>query len=96
MSKFIQGNVRQLKQLKRELATDANQTTNNKLNQIVKLYEQRKIGNVATAENLIKGLTSQNKARHNKARKKYNDNLSEWKQAKPAKEYKKQKTQILV
>ena len=58
MSKFIQRNVRQLRQLKRELATDANQTTNNKLNQIIQFYEQRKIGNVATAENLIKGLTS--------------------------------------
>ena len=67
MSKFIQRNVRQLKQLKRELATDANQTTHNKLNQIVKFYEQRKIGNVATAENLIKGLTSKNKAQYNKA-----------------------------
>ena len=86
MSKFIQSNVRQLKQLKRELATDVNQTKNNKLNQIVNFYEQRKIGNVATAENLIKGLTSQNNARYNKALKKYNDNLSEWKAAKPLNE----------
>ena len=83
MSKFIQRNVRQLKQLKRELATDVNKTTNNKLDQIVKFYEQRKIGNVATAENLIKGLTSQNKTRYNNALKKYNSNLSEWEKAKP-------------
>ena len=57
MNKFVESNVRKLNKLKQErinTTTKITQATKNRLNQIVTLYKDRKIANVATAENFIK------------------------------------------
>ena len=57
-----------------------------RIDEIIKLYTERKISNVATAENLIKGLTSDNKRTYEKTFKKYKDNINKFKEIKPIKE----------
>ena len=52
----------------------------------MKLYTERKLSNVATAENYIKGLTSTDKKFYDKAFQKYKDNIKEIKDTKPLNE----------
>ena len=89
MNKFVESNVRKLNKLKQERINSANkitQATKNRLNQIVTLYKDRKIANVATAENFIKNLTSTNKRTAEKARDKYNEQIKDLKKSKPLNE----------
>ena len=89
MNKFVESNVRKLNKLKQERINSSNkitQATKNRLNQIVTLYKDRKIANVATAENFIKNLTSTNKRTAEKARDKYNETIKDFKKSKPLNE----------
>ena len=53
------------------------------VDEIIKLYGERKISNIATAENLIKGLTSSNKKVYDEAFQKYKDSIKELKKKQP-------------
>ena len=87
MNKFVVSNISQLKKLKQKSIGDTTTQVNKKrIDEIIKLYTERKISNVAAAENLIKGLTSSNKKVYDKAFQKYKDNINKFKEAKPLKE----------
>ena len=86
MSKFIQRNINELKRLKQNNTKNSSKATVKRVDEIIKLYTERKISNVATAENLIKGLTSDDKRTYEKAFQKYKDNINKFKEAKPIKE----------
>ena len=75
MSKFIQRNINELKRLKQSNTKNSNKATVKRVDEIIKLYSERNISNVATAENLIKGLTSDDKRTYDKAFQKYKDNI---------------------
>ena len=53
------------------------------VDKIIKLYGERKISSIATAENLIKGLTSSYKKVYDKAFQKYKDSIKELKEKQP-------------
>ena len=53
------------------------------VDEIIRLYGERKISNIATAENLIKGLTSSNKKVYDEAFQKYKDSIKELKKKQP-------------
>ena len=56
MNKFVQRNINDLKRLKQKNASENTSQANKKrIDELIKLYSNRKITNVATAENLIKG-----------------------------------------
>ena len=87
MNKFVERNIRELKRLKGKQITDkTTQATKKRIDEIIKLYTERKLSNVATAENYIKGLTSTNKKVYDKTFQKYKDNISKIKETKPLKE----------
>ena len=86
MSKFIQRNINELNRLKQSNTKNSNKATVKRVDEIIKLYTERKISTVATAENLIKGLTSDDKRTYEKAFKKYKDNINKFKETKPIKE----------
>ena len=86
MNKFIQSNLVKFNQLKDKVSEGANKTTQKRINEIIKLYQERKIGNIATAENLIRGLTSKNKRTYQKAFKQYKDTMPNIKKSKPLNE----------
>ena len=83
MSKFLQRNINELNKLKRNSTQSANNATKKRVDEIIKLYTERKLSNVATAENLIKGLTSTDKKVYDKAFQKYKDNIKKIKDTKP-------------
>ena len=62
---------------------NANNATKKRVDEIVRLYTERKLTNVATAENYIKGLTSTDKKVYDKAFQKYKDKIKKIKDAKP-------------
>ena len=86
MNKFVQRNINELKRLKQRNTKNSNKATVKGVEEIIKLYTERNISNVATAENLIKGLTSDDKRTYEKAFQKYKDNINKFKEAKPIKE----------
>ena len=87
MNKFLERKVSYLKGLKQRNTTNTTtKATKKRLDEIIKLYTDRKISNIATAENLIKGLTSSNKKTYDKAFQKYKDNIKEFKEKKPLSE----------
>ena len=55
MNKSILRNINYLRGLKREKIEGATQATVKRIDEIIKLYSERKISNRTTAENLIKG-----------------------------------------
>ena len=67
MSKFLQRNINELNKLKINSTQSATIATKNRVDEIIKLYTERKLSNVATADNLIKGLTSTDKKVYDKA-----------------------------
>ena len=79
MNKFIRSNLNNLNKLKEQTTKDVNKTTKKRIEHIIKLYGDRLIMNIATAENLIKGLTSKNKKIYDKALKRYKEILEELK-----------------
>ena len=83
MNKFIQRNINQLKRLKTKNTEGATKATVKRIDEIIKLYTERKISNKTTAENMIKGLTSDNKRERDKAFQKYKDNIKELKERQP-------------
>ena len=89
MNKSVEGSIRKLNKLKQERKTASSNTTqanNNRLNRIVALCKDRKIANVATAENFKKNLTSTKKRRAEKARDKYNETIQDLTETKPLNE----------
>jgi len=55
-NKFVERNISELKKLKRKQITDTTtKATQKRIDEIIKLYTERKISNVATAENYIRG-----------------------------------------
>ena len=103
MNKFVQRNINDLKRLKQKnVSENTSQANKKRIDELIKLYSNRKITNVATAENLIKGLTSDNKKTYDKAFQKYKDNIKKFKESKPlnqrmaeTKERKKKKTYLI-
>ena len=86
-NKFVERNISELKKLKHKQITDnTTKATQKRIDEIIKLYTERKISNVATAENLIKGLTSTNKKIYDKTFQTYKDNIQKFKETKPLKE----------
>ena len=83
MNKFIASNANQLRRLKAKNIEGATKANVKRIDQIIKLYGERKISNIATAENLIKGLTSSNKKVYDKAFQKYKDSIKELKEKQP-------------
>ena len=55
-----------------------------KINQIVDLYEQRKITQLTTAENLIKGIATNNEKQRAKGLKQYEKSIEKYESATPA------------
>ena len=84
--KFIKSNITSLTRLKRsQISDDTTRATQKRTDEIMQLYTDRKISNVATAENL-KGLTSpKNKTYDNKFQK-YKDNIQSSRKQNPLKE----------
>ena len=83
MNKFIASNVNQLRRLKAKNIEEATKANVKRIDEFIKLYGERKISNIATAENLIKGLTSSNKKVYDKAFQKYKDSIKELKEKQP-------------
>ena len=83
INKFIASNVNQLRRLKAKNIEGATKANVQRIDEIIKLYSERKISNIATAENLIKGLTSPNKKVYDKAFQKYKDSIKELKEKQP-------------
>ena len=83
MNKFIASNVNQLRRLKAKNIEGAAKANVKRIDEIIKLYGERKISNIATAENLIKGLTSSNKKVYDNAFHKYKDSIKELKEKQP-------------
>ena len=86
MSKFLQRHINELNKLKRNSTHNANNATKKRVDEIIKLYTERKLSNVATAENYIKGSTSTSKKVYDKAFQKYKDNIKKTKDTKPLNE----------
>ena len=83
MNKFIVSNANQLRRQKVQNIEGATKANVKRIDEIIKLYGERKISNIATAENLIKGLTSSNKKVYDKAFQKYKDSIKELKEKQP-------------
>ena len=83
MNKFIQRNINQLKRQKTRSIEGATKATVKRIDEIIKLYTERKISNKTTAENLIKGLTSDNKKVYDKALQKYKESVKDLKERQP-------------
>ena len=82
MNRFVASQVVQLKVLKKRNVTNATtQATKKRIDQIIKLYTDRKIAKISTAESMIKGLTSTDKKVYDKTFQKYKDNIDKWKGA---------------
>ena len=82
MNKFIERNLNQLKRLKTK-KKGTTKATVERIDEIIKLCGERKISNKTTAENLIKGLTSDNEKVYGKALQKYKDSVKELKERQP-------------
>ena len=84
MNKFWVRNISELKKLKGKRINDkTTKATKKRIDEIIELYTERKIANVATAENYIKGLTSDNKRIYDKTFEKYKSTIQKFKEQKP-------------
>ena len=83
MNKFISSNGNQLRRLQTKNIEGTTKANVKRIGEIIKLYGERKISNIATAENLIKGLTSPNKKVNDKTFQKYKDSIKELKKKQP-------------
>ena len=83
MNKSILRNINYLRGVKGENIEGATKATVKRIDEIIKLYSERKISNRTTAENLIKGLTSSNKKVYDKTFQKYKDSIKELKERQP-------------
>ena len=83
MNKFLRGNIIELNKLKQKAPQDTSKANKRRIDEIIKLYIDRKNSNIAAAENLIKGLTSPNKKVYDKAFQKYKHNIQKFQESKP-------------
>ena len=83
MSTFLQRNTNELNELKRKSIPNAKNATKKRVDEIIKLYTERTLSNVATTENLPKGLTPSEKNIYDKAFQKYKDKIKKTKETKP-------------
>ena len=79
MPKALERNIGYLTALRQKSSRTAKQSDLRKTDRVVNLYTERKISNVTTAENLIKGLTSTGTEVYDKTYQKY----KEFKENKP-------------
>ena len=80
MDKFVESQIKGLEKLVQENTTaNTTQATKKRVKQIIQLYKQRKIAKIATAESMIKGLSSTDKKVYDKAFTKFKDNIDKWK-----------------
>lgn len=80
MDKFVEKHIRDLKKLRdKNVTARTPQTTIKRIDQIIKLYTDRRIARVSTAESLIKGLLSTDKRTYDKAFDKFKQNIDKWK-----------------
>ena len=56
MNKFIASNVNQLRRLKAKNIEEATKANVKRIDEIIKLYSERKISNIATAEKSYQGI----------------------------------------
>ena len=68
MSKILRSKINNLKKMQEKAPSDLTKANKNRIDEIIKLYTDRRISNIATAENLIKGLSSTNKKNMNMTR----------------------------
>ena len=81
MDKFVRKHIKELKDLKQNKITErTTKATVKRIDQIIKLYTDRKIARVSTAESMIKGLTSTDKKVYDKTFQKYKDSINKWKE----------------
>ena len=59
MNKFILQNINELRKLKAKNIEGATKANVKIIDETIKLYGERKISNIATAENLIKGFSQE-------------------------------------
>ena len=83
MSKALERNIGYLTVLRRKSSRTAKHSDLKKIDRVINLYTERKISNVTTAENLIKGLTSTDTKVYDKTYQKYKDNIKKFKDNKP-------------
>ena len=83
MSKALERNIGYLTVLRRKSSRTAKHSDLKKIDRVINLYTERKISNVTTAENLIKGLTSTDTKVYVKTYQKYKDNIKTFKENKP-------------
>ena len=60
-----------------------NKTKQKKVNEVIRLFEERKITQNTTAQKLIKGLLSPKPAEYQKALTQYNENIDTWRENEP-------------
>ena len=60
-----------------------NKTKQKKVNEVIRLFEERKITQNTTAQKLIKGLLSPKPAKYQKALTQYKENIDKWKENEP-------------
>ena len=60
-----------------------NNTKTKKVNEVIRLFEERKITQNTTAQKLIKGLLSPKPAEYQKALTQYKENIDKWKENEP-------------
>ena len=83
MSKALERNIGYLTVLRRKSSRTGKHSDLKKIDRIINLYTERKISNVTTAENLIKGLTSTDTKVYDKTYQKYKDNINKFKENTP-------------
>ena len=84
MNKFLVRNISELKKLKgKRINHKTTKATKKRVDEIIELYTERKIATVATAENYIKGLTSDNKRISDKTSEKYKSTIQKFKEQNP-------------
>ena len=84
MNKFLVRNISELKKLKGKRINDkTTKATKKIIDDIIELYTERKISNVATAENYIRCLTSDNKRVYDKIWEPYKSTIQKFKEQKP-------------
>ena len=81
--KFIKNNLTILRGLRERARGNVSSATLQKINNVIELYEDRKISQSGTAENLIRGLTTRNKKELEKGMKQYEKAVEKYQDATP-------------
>ena len=82
MNDFVKKHIDDLKEINTKNTTNkTTQATIKRIDQIIKLYSERKIPRVSTAEKFIQGLTSTDKKTYDKTFNEFKTKIDEWKNA---------------